>query len=57
MLKIIYCSGLMCLWGVAHLDVESADDLRRRLREVGYSDGAVKEILKWYNPGSSDRRA
>jgi hypothetical protein len=57
MLKIIYCSGLMCVWGVAYLDVESTDDLRRRLREVGYSDGAVKEILKWYNPGSSDRRA
>jgi hypothetical protein len=47
----------MCVLGVACLDVESADDLRRRLREVGYSDGAVKEILKWYNPGSSDRRA
>jgi hypothetical protein len=47
----------MFVLGVACLDVESADDLRRRLRKVGYSDGAVKEILKWYNPGSSDRRA
>ena len=47
----------MFVLGVACLDVESADDLRRRLREVGYSDGAVKEILKWYNQGSSDRRA
>jgi hypothetical protein len=47
----------MCVLGVACLDVESADDLKRRLREVGYSDGAIKEILKWYNPGSSDRRA
>lgn len=39
------------------MDVESADDLRRRLREIGYSDDAVKEILKWYNPGRSDRSA
>ena len=39
------------------MDVESADDLRRRLREIGYSDAAVKEILKWYNPGRSDRSA
>ncbi len=39
------------------MDVESADDLRRRLREIGYSDDAVKEILKWYNQGRSDRRA
>jgi hypothetical protein len=45
------------MWDVSSLDVESADDLRRRLREIGYSDDAVKEILKWYNPGRSDRRA
>ena len=38
----------MCMWCVAGLGVESVDDLRRRLREVGYSDGAVKEILKWH---------
>jgi hypothetical protein len=42
---------------VAGLDVESVDDLRRRLREIGYSDGAVEEILKWYKQGSSDKRA
>ena len=47
----------MCMWCVAGLDVESVDDLRRRLREVGYSDGAVKEILKWYKQDSSDKRA
>jgi len=30
------------------LDVESVEDLKRMLREIGYSDGAVEEILKWY---------
>jgi len=30
------------------LDVESAEDLKRMLREIGYSEGAVEEILKWY---------
>ena len=39
------------------MDVESADNLRKRLREIGYSDGAVKQILKWYKQGSSDKKA
>jgi hypothetical protein len=30
------------------LKVESVDDLRKLLREVGYSEGAATEILKWY---------
>jgi len=30
------------------LDVESVEDLKKVLREIGYSDGAVEEILKWY---------
>jgi hypothetical protein len=30
------------------LVVESVEDLKRMLREIGYSDGAVEEILKWY---------
>jgi len=30
------------------LDVVSVEDLRRRLKEIGCSEGAVKEILKWY---------
>jgi DNA-binding transcriptional MerR regulator len=33
---------------VLYLDVDSIEDLKRRLREVGYSDKAVEEILKWY---------
>jgi len=30
------------------LKVETPDDLEKKLRAVGYSDGAVEEILKWY---------
>jgi hypothetical protein len=30
------------------LGVESVEDLKRMLKEIGYSDGAVEEILKWY---------
>jgi len=30
------------------LDAESVEDLKRMLKEIGYSDGAVEEILKWY---------
>jgi len=30
------------------LNVESVEDLKRMLREIGYSEGAVEEILKWY---------
>jgi hypothetical protein len=30
------------------LDVEYVEDLKRMLKEIGYSDGAVEEILKWY---------
>lgn len=39
------------------LGVESIDDLKRLLREMGYSQSAVSEILKWYKENSSDRRA
>jgi hypothetical protein len=38
------------------LKVETPDDLRRMLREVGYSDSVVKEILKWYNQNNTDRK-
>ena len=36
------------LVGVPLLNVETLDNLERRLREAGYSDSAVKEIIKWY---------
>jgi len=30
------------------LDVVSVEDLRRRLKEIRYSEKAIEEILKWY---------
>jgi hypothetical protein len=33
---------------VSDLDVESLEDLKKALREIGYSSKAVEEILKWY---------
>jgi len=38
------------------LDVESAADLKKLLKEIGYSGGAVKEILKWYTEDTASRR-
>jgi hypothetical protein len=38
------------------LKVETLNDLERKLREVGYSDSAVKEIVKWYKQNSIDSR-
>ena len=37
------------------LKVEAPDDLEKQLREVGYSNGAVEEILKWYKK-NNDRK-
>lgn len=37
------------------LKVEVSDDIEKKLRQVGYSDGAVKEILKWYKK-NNDRK-
>ena len=38
------------------MGLESVDDLKRVLSEMGYSPSAVSEILKWYRENSSDRR-
>jgi hypothetical protein len=35
------------------LDDESVEDLKRQLKDMGYSDEAIAEILKWYNPNNS----
>ena len=35
------------------LDDELVEDLKRQLKEMGYSDEAIAEILKWYNPNNS----
>jgi len=37
------------------LDVEADEDVERVLKGIGYSDKAVKEILKWYKTNNSDR--
>jgi len=37
------------------LNGESVEDLKRMLKEIGYSVRAVEEILKWYVPDSSNR--
>jgi uncharacterized protein Smg (DUF494 family) len=34
------------------LNVESKD-LKRMLRDMGYSEGAIKEILKWYEQNNT----
>jgi hypothetical protein len=39
------------------MSVESVDDLKRLLEEMGYSQNAVSEILKWFRENSSDRKA
>ena len=37
------------------MEVESVDDLREALAEMGYSDNAIDEILKWFKNDTSDR--
>jgi hypothetical protein len=33
---------------VIPVSIETADDLRTVLKEIGYSNKAVAEIIKWY---------
>lgn len=37
------------------MKVEAPDDIEKKLRQVGYSDDAVKEILEWYKK-NNDRK-
>ena len=30
------------------MNIETADDLQKALKEIGYSDKAITEIMKWY---------
>lgn len=34
--------------------MRTLEDLRRRLKEIGCSERAIEEILKWYMPTSLD---
>jgi len=43
---------IFSLWCLC-LIVESVEDLRTVLKEVGYSGEAIKEILKWYVANNS----
>jgi DNA-binding transcriptional MerR regulator len=31
------------------MDIETLGDLRKALKEIGYSNKAIAEIIKWYN--------
>jgi hypothetical protein len=33
---------------VVPVDIETVDDLRTALKEIGYSNRAIVEIIKWY---------
>jgi hypothetical protein len=33
---------------VVPVDIETVDDLRTVLKEIGYSNKAIAEIIKWY---------
>jgi SOS response regulatory protein OraA/RecX len=35
------------------LGIALVEDLKRKLREMGYSERAVEEILKWYEQNNS----
>ncbi|MDI6691110.1 MAG: hypothetical protein QME50_04470 [Candidatus Bathyarchaeota archaeon] len=41
------------LFVASDLDDELIEDLKRQLKEMGYSEEAIAEILKWYNPQNS----
>jgi hypothetical protein len=42
----------LVLW-CSYLDDAFIEDLKRKLRNMGYSERAVGEILKWYTQDSS----
>ncbi|MGC8895224.1 MAG: hypothetical protein ACP5LB_00450 [Candidatus Bathyarchaeia archaeon] len=44
---------LILLFVAANLDDELIDDLKRQLKEMGYSEEVIAEILKWYSPNNS----
>ena len=37
------------------MNIETADDLKKALKEVGYSDKAITEIMKWYTSNKLPR--
>ena len=39
------------------LSVETLSDLKRMLKDVGYSERAIREILEWFKQNNHERRA
>jgi len=37
------------------MNVESTKDLKRMLRDTGYSERAIEEILKWYENNTTPK--
>ena len=33
---------------VGNVNIETVEDLKKALKEIGYSSKAITEILKWY---------
>jgi hypothetical protein len=33
---------------VGNVDIETIEDLKKALEEIGYSDKAITEIINWY---------
>ena len=31
------------------MNIDTIDDLRKALKEIGYSNRAISEIIKWYS--------
>jgi hypothetical protein len=46
-LKVKYGFGLSCD-SVGNVNIETLDDLRQALAEIGYSERAIAAIVKWY---------
>jgi hypothetical protein len=38
---------------VAKVNIETAEDLKKALKDIGYSTKAITEIMKWYNSKKS----
>ncbi len=41
----------MCRW--LSVNIETTEDLRKALKDIGYSHKAINEIMKWYNSRDS----
>jgi hypothetical protein len=35
---------------VGNVNIETVEDLEKALKEIGYSNKAITEIMKWYTP-------